>query len=68
MLSTNDRHLGTGSCNADGSVCGAYIDFNVSNGGPWKYVANTSTVITNAGSPKGSGYWTPAKWPVENPP
>lgn len=56
----------TGSCNADRSLCGAYIDFNVSNGGPWKYVANTSTVIKNAGSPLGSGYWTPAKWPVGN--
>lgn len=27
-------------------------------------VANTTTVIKNAGSPKGSGYWTAAVWPV----
>ena len=42
---------------------GAYIDFNLSNGGPWKYVWNTSHVLKNAASPLGSGYWTGPLWP-----
>jgi hypothetical protein len=54
------------SCTADRMLCGAYIDFNTSNGGPWKYVGNTTTVVANADSPLGSGYWTAARWPVGN--
>jgi arylsulfatase A-like enzyme len=45
---------------------GAYIDFNLSNGGPWKFVRNTVTVIKNPASPNGSGYWTGPVWPVGN--
>ena len=36
-----------------GNLTGAYIDFNLTNGGPWKFVRNTSTVLKNAGSPIG---------------
>lgn len=49
-----------------GNLTGAYIDFCLTNGGPWKFVRNTSTVLKNAGSPIGSGYWTGALWPVGN--
>ena len=63
VLSTNNAGSGGRSCNADLSLCGAYIDFNESNGGPWKFMCNTTTVIKNPSSPLGSGYWTPAQWP-----
>ena len=65
VLSTNAASSGGRSCNADLSLCGAYIDFNESNGGPWKFVQNTTTVIRNPASPLGSGYWTPMKWPMD---
>ena len=63
VLSTNTAGSGGRSCNADLSLCGAFIDFNLSNGGPWKFVQNTTTVVRNVASPVGSGYWTPAVWP-----
>lgn len=66
VLSTNDASATGRSCNANLSLCGSFIDFNVSNGGPWKFVANTTTVIHNSASPLGSGYWTPAQWPRDN--
>ena len=47
VLSTNPSSSTGRSCNADLSQCGAYIDFNLSNGGPWKFVVNTTRVIGN---------------------
>ena len=66
VLSTNNQSSSGRSCNADLSVCGAYIDFNLSNGGPWKFVQNTTRVVGNSASPAGEGYWTPAVWPIGN--
>ena len=42
----------------------AFIDFGPADG-PWKYVANTTTVIKNQASPLGSGYWTGPVWPLD---
>lgn len=50
----------------NGKHSGAYIDFNLSNGGPWKLVRNTTHVLKNKDSPLGSGYWTGPVWPVGN--
>ena len=63
VLSSNGGPMGDQEL---GNLTGAYIDFNLSNGGPWKFVRNTSTVLKNAGSPLGSGYWTGPLWPVGN--
>ena len=57
---------GTQEIVLSGAVGGAYIDFNLSNGGPWKFVQNTTHVLKNSGSPNGSGYWTGPLWPVGN--
>lgn len=57
---------GTQEIVLSGSVVGAYIDFNLSNGGPWKFVQSTAHVLKNTGSPNGSGYWTGPRWPVGN--
>ena len=36
VLSTNNASATGRSCNADLSLCGAFIDFNETNEGPWK--------------------------------